>query len=102
MSDLFQELLESLDELPKTEGYSPSDRYNDFRQLFTGSDQGKRVYRELLAWGKLFNPSIQKTNPNLYHAGLNDSNRNFSTRLMAAVNIEPPVTPAKATRKRKP
>ena len=34
MTDLFTELLESLQELPITENYSPQERYNDFRPVF--------------------------------------------------------------------
>lgn len=99
MSDLFTELLEQITELPNTENYPPKDRYADFRQVFTGSEQGKRVYCELLSWGSLFNTKLQKNNPNLYQAGVNDSNRNFATTLMAAVNIEPQEPPTKARKK---
>lgn len=102
MSDLFTELLESLNELPSTDNYSSRDRYADFRQVFTGSDQGKRVYRELLAWGKIFSTSVSGTPIDPYKMMIAEGHRNFATKLMAAVNIEPPELPEKANKIRKP
>lgn len=99
MSDLHKELLDSLKELPISENYSLKDRYADFRQLFTGSDQGKRVYVELLAWGRLFNTKIPGDSDNMYKIGIAEGHRNFVTKLMAAVNIEPKERPNEATRK---
>lgn len=99
MSDLFTDLLDSLNELPLSENYTPKERYNDFRQLFTGTEQGKRVYRELLSWGKLFNPAIQGTPIDPYRMAVAIGERNFATKLMAAVNIDPPEQPQKARRK---
>lgn len=97
MSDLHTELLDSLNELPRTENYSAKDRYADFRQLFMGSDQGKRVYRELLSWGMIFNAgSSTDTNKVMMEKG----NRNFALKLMSAVTIDPPEKPTRATSRR--
>jgi hypothetical protein len=101
VSDLFTELLASLNELPKTDKYSAKDRYADFRQVFMGSDQGKRVYRELLAWGRIFNTRIPVDSDSMYKVGIYEGNRNFATKLMAAVNIEPTEQQIKATSRRK-
>ena len=100
MSDLFTELLDSLNELPRTENYSAKDRYADFRQVFTGSDQGMRVYRELLAWGKIFSTGISGSPIDPYKVMIAEGHRNFATKLMAAVNIEPPEQPTQATSRR--
>ena len=99
MTDLFTELLDSLNELPITENYTPKDRYNDFRQIFMGSEQGKRVYRELLSWGNYFNISLQGNPIDPLRMAVNLGHRNFATRLIAAVNIDPPEQPTKARRK---
>ena len=98
MSDLHTELLASLNELPRTENYSPRDRYADFRMVFTGTDQGKRVYRELLAWGKIFSVGISGTPIDPYKMMIAEGHRNFATKLMAAVNVEPPEQANKATK----
>ena len=99
MSDLFKELLDSLNELPISENYSPKERYADFRQVFTGTEQGKKVYRELLSWGKLFRPAVHGSPVDPYHMAIAEGQRNFATQLMAAVNIEPPEQPTKARRR---
>lgn len=90
MTDLTQELLDSLSELPISDNYTPKDRYQDFRQLFTGTEQGKRVYRELLSWGKLFVPSVHSSPIDPLRMAVIEGHRNFAVKLMAAVNIEPP------------
>ncbi len=100
MSDLFTELLDSLNELPATNNYSSKDRYADFRQLFTGSEQGKRVYRELLAWGKMFSSSVSGNPIDTNRVIFAEGHRNFIIKLIAAVNIEPPEQPTKATKLR--
>jgi uracil-DNA glycosylase len=96
MKDLFTELMDSLEELPSTENYSSKDRFTDFRQVFTGTEQGKRVYRELLSWGGLFNSSVRGTPIDPLRVMMDAGQRNFATKLMAAVNIEPPEKPTKA------
>lgn len=100
MSDLLTELLDSLSELPRTENYSPKDRYADFRQVFTGSDQGKRVYRELVAWGRIFNTKMPGESDSMYKIGIVEGHRNFVTKLIGAVNVEPQEQPDKATKRR--
>lgn len=95
MSDLHSDLLKALEELPSNDNYSPKDKYADFRQLFTGSEQGKRVYAELLAWGKIFNTSVHGSPIDPYKVMINEGHRSFATKLMAAVNIEPPEQPTK-------
>ena len=98
MSDLLTELLDSLNDLPITKNYSKKDIYADFRQVFTGSDQGKRVYRELLAWGKMFNSSVSGSPIDPYKMMIAEGHRNFAIKLMAAVNIEPPEQPNQQTK----
>lgn len=95
---LFIELMESLNELPTANNYSAQDRYNDFRQLFMGSDQGKRVYMELLSWGKLFNAGTSTDPFNPHRIGIIEGHRSFVARLMSAVNLEPPHQPEKANK----
>ena len=101
MSDLLTELLDSLNELPRTDNYSQKDRYADFRQVFTGSEQGKRVYRELLVWGKMLSSTVSGNPIDTNKVIFAEGHRNFVIKLIAAVNIEPPEQPTKATSRRK-
>jgi len=100
MSDLFTELLDSLNELPITANYSSKDRYADFRQVFTGSDQGKRVYRELLVWGKMLSSTVSGNPIDTNKVIFAEGHRNFVLKLIAAVNIEPPEQPKQTTSRR--
>ena len=101
MTDLFTELLDSITNLPITEDYSPKDRYADFRQLFTGSEQGKRVYRELLVWTKYFSTSLTGDPIDPLRLAVLSANRDFGSKLISTVNIEPLEQPTKANRKKR-
>lgn len=95
-----EDYFETLSQLPSSTGYTPKDRYHDFRQLFMGSDQGKRVLGEILSWGRLFRPSAlgSPVDPNLTH--IREGERNLCLRLLHTVHNEPPEPQTKAKRKR--
>jgi len=99
MADLFTELLNSIRSLPITENYSPKERYQDFRQVFTGTEQGKRVYRELLSWGKMFASSVYGDPIDPLRMAKDQAVSDFSKKILATVEIEPPEQPTKAVRK---
>jgi len=94
------ELLALIESLPITPDYTPTQRYQDFRQLFTGSPQGKRVLREILAWGRMFRPSVNSSPVDGLAMAVRDGERNMAIKLLAAVNVEPPEQQAKATSKK--
>ena len=91
-----EDLLSTLAALPN-QPYSPQDRYQDFRQLFTGTEQGKRVYREILAWAHTFRSSLP-TPVDPYLLAFKEGERNMGLKLMAAVNIEPKEKPKQQKR----
>ena len=97
MSD--QDLLSALASLPSSQGYTPQDRYQDFKQLFS-SDQGKRVFRELLSWGHMLQPSAHGTPVDPYLTHIREGEANIARRLLVTVMKEPPVKPTTQTRKR--
>lgn len=99
MADLFTELLDSIKDLPRTENYSTKERYQDFRQVFTGTEQGKRVYRELLSWGKIFASQAYSDPIDPLRMAMNQGFSAFSKKILATVEIEPPEQPTKAVRK---
>lgn len=55
--DLDAELLELARALPDPRAYTPMDRYRDFRAVFLGTDQGKRVLYDILRRANLMLPS---------------------------------------------
>lgn len=89
--------LDFLELLPNSGYVDGRDRYNEFRRLFMGSDEGKRVLREILAWGYLFAPpnlgNPVDSNLNLMVTG----QMNIVRKLLKVVNIEPPERPEQTT-----
>lgn len=93
-----EDILDALSSLPAKQ-YLPKDRYHDFRKVFMGTDEGKRVLREILSWGRLFQPSIVGKPVDPYAMAIREGERNMALRLMAVVYNEPPERPAKTQRK---
>jgi len=79
---------------PGKHAYTEMDRYRDFRAVFLGSDQGKRVLYEILGWGRMFqsSPLIGKfeTNHTFFHEG----ERNLALRIFHVARVEPTERPA--------
>jgi hypothetical protein len=73
--------------------YGPMERYQDFRQLFTGSDQGKRVLYQILSWGHMFGnvAANGQFDPNkvMFFAGEN----NLALKVFGTVHKEPKPQP---------
>ncbi len=69
--------------------YTKMDKYRDFRWLFLGSAEGKRVLYEILAWGGVFQSSAPRsgfgTNETFFHDGQGD----IALKLMDTMNNEP-------------
>ena len=95
------ELLAEVASLPGTEGYTPQDRYHDFRKVFMGSEEGKRTFREILSWGHLLQPSARSTPIDPYLTHIREGEANLARRLLVTVMKEPPNKPLTQTRKQK-
>jgi hypothetical protein len=94
-----EDLLDMLSSLPSQDGYTPMDRYRDFRKLFLGSDEGKRVLREVLSWGRMFRAPALGNPIDSHRMAVAFGERNIALKLMATINIEPTAQP-KPTRKK--
>jgi len=92
--------LEILLSLPATENYSPSDRYRDFRKVFMATPEGKRVLREILAWGHMFRSSVTGSPIDPYRTHVADGERNIALRVLSTVTTEPKAQPTRANSKR--
>ena len=76
---------------PGKSKYKPMDRYRDFRQIFLGSDQGKRVLHEILGWGHMFRSPIPIAgiiDPT--RLGVNEGERRMAIQIFHTINHEPP------------
>ena len=94
------ELLDELAALPSEEGYSPIERYRDFRKVF-GTDEGKRVLREILSWGRMFRSPVLGKPIDPYSMAVAFGERNMALKLMATVHTEPTDKPQRATQRKK-
>ncbi len=79
--------------LPSAEGYSPDDKYRDFRQVLLGSDAGKRVLREILTWTHTLRSSVigRPIDPYLTH--VHEGERNIGIKLQNTLLFEPKAKP---------
>lgn len=78
--------------------YTPMDRYRDMRQVFLGSDQGKRVLREILAMGHMFQTSFSTDSGT---TAFKEGERNMALRVLTAITKEPKERPDRANSKPK-
>lgn len=76
-------------------------RYQDFRAVFLGSDQGKRVLREILGQCAVFKatPPAGRVDPYLTH--VRDGRRGAALSIMGVIYNEPKPQPTAANRKDK-
>lgn len=69
-------------------GYRPIDRHRDFVRVFLGSDEGRRVFAQIMTMGRLFGPchDIEAgAEANAFAAG----RRDLALRLFDIVNVQP-------------
>lgn len=97
MSD--EQTLETLANLPTAEGYTPNDRFHDFKKLFT-SDEGKRALREILSWCHLLKPSVIGSPVDSHLMAMREGERNIGLRLLATINNEPRPRPERTIRQK--
>jgi hypothetical protein len=91
-SDL--DIIEDLLGATSQEGYTPMDRYRDFKKVF-GTAEGKRVLREIISWGRLLRPPILGKPIDPYAMAVAFGERNLASKIMAAIHNEPPDKPTR-------
>lgn len=75
-------------------GYSDDERYRDFRQLFLGSDRGRKVLYEIFTWANMFRPAFVPGDA--YATHYRDGERNIGLKILAVLNAEPAPRQAEA------
>ncbi len=98
------DLLDWLGVLPHVEGYTPKDQYSDFRKVFMGTVEGKRVLRRIMEIGGVFNKPALISPIDPYMLAALDGKTRLALEILAFVNNEPSEKPAKRppTRVRRP
>lgn len=91
-----EDILDLVASLPSQEGYTAMDRYRDFRRVFLGSDEGKRVLRELLAWGRMFRAPAFGNPVDPHRMSIAFGERNIALKLLSTLHNEPPEKPQRA------
>ena len=68
--------------------YAREDRRRDFQAVFFGSEAGKRVLYEILAWSHVFASTLVPGDSHATH--WREGGRDIGLRILAALNPEPP------------
>ena len=79
--------------------YKPLDRHQDFRAVFLGSDQGRRVLHEIMALGHFFRATSSRARFESNRAFFYDGERSLAARIYAITTIEPALRPTKTNPK---
>ena len=77
-------------------GRTPLDRYREFRQVFLGTDAGKRVMHDILTWGHVWKSTAVKGDP--HETYLREGERNMALKLITTIQIEPRTQPTEQQR----
>ena len=73
---------------------SDIERYQVFRQVFD-TDEGRKVFREILSWCHLLKPSVQGVPIDPYLTHVREGERNIGLRLTHTLSTEPQEKKAK-------
>ena len=102
MGDDDVDLIQELAQLPISGSYTPQEKFQDFRQMFSVSEQGKRVLYEILSHCHIYKSSVNGPPPIDTNAVIfSEGERNVALWLLKIINNEPKVPPTKAERKLK-
>lgn len=93
------DLLDMLASLPIQEGYTPMDRYRDFRKVFLDSVEGQRVLREIVAWGRLFRAPVLGKPIDPYAMAISYGESNIAKKLLTIIHDEPTEQPQRTRKK---
>lgn len=77
--------------------YTDMDRYREFRKVFLETDEGKRVMRQIMAWGHIWHSSFD-ANPAVMSFA--EGERGLALKIIAAVNVEPVEKPTRQNLKK--
>ena len=73
--------------------YRRMDQYRDFRAVFQGSEQGRRVLHEILTWCHVGHASAPYARFGTNETFFSDGERSIGIRIMVTMNKEPTAQP---------
>lgn len=76
--------------------YGKMDRYRDFRAVFQGSEQGRRVLHEILMWCHLGRASAPQARFETNETMFLDGESNIGAKIIVTMNAEPQARPTSA------
>ncbi len=73
------------------------DKYRDFRKVFLGSDEGRRVLHDILTFGHIYRSSAVRGDP--YETSRREGERNIALKILETIHKEPKEQPTKQVTK---
>lgn len=67
--------------------YNRMQRYRDFRLVFMGTPEGKRVLNQIMAWGRVYGNLIEKGSSDDTYIHLGE--RELVIKVLRVINLEP-------------
>ena len=95
MSDELEEMVDQL-AIQQHSGRTKLDQYRDFRELFRGSDLGRRVLHDILFWGHLHRTTAAANNDGTsdpYETYRREGERKMALNIWYRSLIEPSLQP---------
>jgi len=71
--------------------------FDDFRKLFFSTEQGRRVFHQIMTWGGQFRTSVVPNDP--YGTHVREGERSLAARILASTLREPKILPEKQNRR---
>ena len=93
MNDPLDELDALMAELGvvQTSARNDLDRYREFRDVFLGTDVGKRVLHDILSWGHVWASSVVRENSHMTF--VYEGERKLALKVLTAIHMEPRLQP---------
>ena len=79
--------------------YGKIDRYRDFRRVFLGSEQGRRVLYEVLAICGMYKSAAPRANFDPYETMFLNGQQDIAFNLLGTINVEPKARPTSTKEK---
>jgi hypothetical protein len=78
--------------------YDAMARYQDFRQLFTGTEQGRRVLYQILGWGHMFGNVAANGQFDPYRVMFFSGENNLALKIFGTAHKEPKPQPTQTNK----
>ena len=94
------DLLDWVADLPRLTNYTANDQYRDFRKVFMGTDEGRRVLRKIMEEGAIFQQAALISPIDPLKLAASAGRRHLALKIISIINDEPKAQPKQAVRKK--